>query len=698
LTAYADLEIALHRRDISGYAVEVRYSGPGSDADVRLAQGEPALARFDLERLRALALDDGTYGQRLTEGLLADSAVRTAFAQARAAAQSQGAVLRLRLLIGPSAPDLHTLHWETLRDPQDGSPLFTGEQILFSRYLSSLDWRPAGPRPKGALRAVVVVASPAGVERYKPGGQPLAPLDVDGEVERARAGLAGIPITVLASGGSATLDKLTGALRDGCEVLYLVCHGALIQGEPHLYLEDDADEVKAAAGSELVARLKELRRPPRLVVLASCQSAGTGEETRSSDEGALVALGPRLAEAGVPAVLAMQGTVTMQTVALFMPVFFRELQRDGQIDRAMAVARGAVREQPDWWVPVLFMRLKSGRLWYAPGFAEERPGLEKWPSLVSNIRQRRCTPILGPGLTDSLVGSRRQIAESWAKERNYPLQAHDRENLPRVAQFLAVDQDRQYPRTELAEHVRREVLRAYGATLPQGMEQAGLDDLISEVGRQRRAQDPAQPHRVLAELPLPLYITANFGSLLTDALREAGKDPQVALCPWNRRTSRLPSVYDAEPDYGPTVERPLVYHLFGHLNHPESVVLTEDDYFDYLIGVARNRDRIPEAVRRRLTDSALLFLGFRMDEWDFRVLFRSLMNQEGSSLLEDYAHVAVQIDPEEGRIQEPERARRYVESYFRDSRLHRGASISIYWGSAEHFARELQQRWKGGVG
>jgi hypothetical protein len=77
-----------------------------------------------------------------------------------------------------------------------------------------------------------------------------------------------------------------------------------------------------------------------------------------------------------------------------------------------------------------------------------------------------------------------------------------------------------------------------------------------------------------------------------------------------------------------------------------------------------------------------------MDDWDFRVLFRSLMSQEGRGRRRKYAHVAVQIDPEEGRIQEPERARRYLESYFQ------GADISIYWGSVEDFAREIQQRWE----
>jgi hypothetical protein len=101
---------------------------------------------------------------------------------------------------------------------------------------------------------------------------------------------------------------------------------------------------------------------------------------------------------------------------------------------------------------------------------------------------------------------------------------------------------------------------------------------------------------------------------------------------------------------------------------------------------------VPFVVRRALADTALLFLGFRMDDWNFRVLFRSIMSQEGRGRRRRYAHVAVQIDPEEGRILEPERARRYLESYFQD------ADISIYWGSAEDFVRELQQRVEGGEG
>ena len=184
---------------------------------------------------------------------------------------------------------------------------------------------------------------------------------------------------------------------------------------------------------------------------------------------------------------------------------------------------------------------------------------------------------------------------------------------------------------------------------------------------------------MLADQPFPIYITTNPDSLLEAALEAAGKSPRTALCPWNEYVERSQEVYEAEPD----AQNPLVYHLFGSLEEPDSLVLTEDDYFNYLIGVTGNKELIPDSVRRALADTALLFLGFHVDDWNFRVLFSSFMSQEGRGRRRKYTHVAAQIDPEEGRIVEPERARRYLESYFQ------GADISIYWGSAEDFVREL---------
>ncbi|MCI5165980.1 MAG: formylglycine-generating enzyme family protein, partial [Candidatus Electrothrix sp. GM3_4] len=55
------------------------------------------------------------------------------------------------------------------------------------------------------------------------------------------------------------------------------------------------------------------------------------------------------------------------------------LLEDGRIDRAMAVARGAVQERPDFWMPALFLRLRLGCIWdesegLVKGDEDEQPG------------------------------------------------------------------------------------------------------------------------------------------------------------------------------------------------------------------------------------------------------------------------------------------------------------------------------------
>jgi hypothetical protein len=271
------------------------------------------------------------------------------------------------------------------------------------------------------------------------------------------------------------------------------------------------------------------------------------------------------------------------------------------------------------------------------------------------------------------------------------MEPEDRDDLPHVAQYLAINQDFMFPRNELMEYLRKEMLQRYGSDLQGELGQASLDELVTAVGAQRRAHDAGEPHQVLAGLPFRLYLTTSPNNLLAEALTAAGKEPQVELCRWNDTTAQFPSIYDTEPGYEPNERRPLVYHLFGRLEQPDSLVLTEDDFFDYLIGVTNNKDLIPVVVRRALTDTPLLFLGFQIDDWNFRVLFRSIMSQEGREKARRLTHVAAQINPEEGRILEPEGARRYLESYVGS------ANISIYWGSAEDFVRELQQRLQGGV-
>ncbi len=409
-----------------------------------------------------------------------------------------------------------------------------------------------------------------------------------------------------------------------------------------------------------------------------------------ADEGdALTALGPTLAEAGIAAVVAMQGNVSMATVDRFMPVFFRELDRDGQIDRAMAAARFEVRDRPDVASPVLFLRLTSGRIWYVPGFATS-PGrdFDLWPALLEYLqaRQPKATPILGSGLLEPYLGSTREFAQVWARNNQFPLAPHARDDLPQVAQYLSVQFKGSVLRTKFESELFAALERNLGRDFARPSDDTPAADLIAAAGAHRRSLNAADPHRVLAELPFPIYLTTNPDRLLLDALREAKKTPELGICPWSQRVDDRDSIFKRDPDFRPTVDRPLVYYLFGRLDDPRSLVLTEDDYFDYLIGVTRNNELVPEVVRSALVNTALLFLGFRLDDWDFRVLFRSLMDQGGKALRDEYTHVAVQIEPEEGRNLDPEGARRFLMRYFSVE------EINIYWGNVDDFARDLCDR------
>lgn len=687
---YADLEISLHRRDAVSWSVELRYSLPGADGEVKLDIDGPLLADIDPSRLDAIT-DDEEYGLALGRGLF-ERGVGTAYQKAVATSQSEGVALRVRLVMGSNAAALHGLRWETLRDPVQGSTLLTNENVLFSRYLSSQDWRPVGVRARENLTALAIVAGPDDLDSID-AGRRLAPVRVEEELDRARSALASLHLTILPGAAPATVANLLAQVRQGYDVLYLVCHGYVVNDEPVLLLTDEKGNAAPLLASDLISQLQDLSQLPRLVFLASCQSAGAGADQRSEDAGVLAALGPRLAEVGVPAVVAMQGNITMTTAAVFTRAFFESLDANGLVDRAMAVARAAVRERPDWWAPALFMRLKSGRLWYLPGVAPGGEPFDKWPSLITSLSRAVCTPIIGPGISDSLLGTRQEIARNWAKNYGYPMAPHTRESLPQVAQYLSIHQDKPFVRSELESSLRRTLVERYEHDLSEDLldPDASLEDLIAGAWDARHRREAIEPYAVLAQLPAPVYITTQPSRLLARALTDAGRTPEVEVCRWNGDDEWTESVLDRDPDYRPTLERPLIYHLLGTLDQPDSLVLTEDDYFDFLIGVTRNQDLVPAMVRRRLSDSALMFVGFRLDEWDFRVLYRSLMSSEGGNRRRGYTHVAVQIDPEEEATTDASRARDYLEEYFQDSR------VSVYWGTTEHFVKELHKRWEGRV-
>ena len=277
----------------------------------------------------------------------------------------------------------------------------------------------------------------------------------------------------------------------------------------------------------------------------------------------------------------------------------------------------------------------------------------QWLTLMERIDRGRCTPFIGAGACAPTLPLASDIAGRWVGDGGYPLgDAHD---LARVAQYLAVRHDAMYPK----ERVQKEL---------SGLGPPDFDD-------------PREPHAVLADLPLPLYITTNYDDFMTEALRHRRREPRQEICKWNRSypVQQEPAPMQDDKSYKPTPANPIVFHLHGRLGMPESLVLTEDDYLDFLVTLSERPDTLPHQVRGALSSSSLVFVGYSLADWDFRVLHRGLVVRGDPSL----RRVSVTV-----QLRQTHEAEEYLDSYFRR------IDVSVYWGDANTFAAELRERWE----
>ena len=458
---------------------------------------------------------------------------------------------------------------------------------------------------------------------------------------------------------------------------------------PYIFLEKPDGTAEVVDGRRLAERVFSLKHRPTLALLNSCQSAAGGGPRTSADDGVLAGLGPRLAGAGIATVVAMQGDVSMETANLFTTTFLRELRHDGVVDRAAAAARRSLRDQdrPDWWVPALFSRLRSGRTYFRAEFTAN--GDSTWDDLVTYYRTGRFTPVLGPGMTDGILGSRQEIAERWASRWQMSLISNHRNDLAKVAQYLRVEQKvrgavplrmREY----LLDEIRERIATAGPDDPFQGLDPTNEPDVTITQAGQRLLDDPGDVYRTVAAMPVDVFVTTNWTRLLEQALEShtPKKVPTTMYFPWNSRTEWPESSLLETP----TVERPLVYHLFGMTDDVDSLVITEDDYFEWLTAWVAQRELVPKVVRGRLVNRPLLFLGHRLDDWEFRVVFQGIKSFPASrDTLRDNRHVGVQLDP--GRqVTEPEAAQQYLESQLDND------DVSIYWADTRKFLDKYRER------
>jgi hypothetical protein len=350
-----------------------------------------------------------------------------------------------------------------------------------------------------------------------------------------------------------------------------------------------------------------------------------------------------------------------------------------------------------------------------------------WPDTKDRVTQGRITPFISNYMSAALFGILRgQLAVQWAKDIGSPFAEADNRDVAHVAQYYAVTHDNKrleakqnylnsltdylLGKASQDESVDQEVVR----DLLAGFEQCGscgkpFSEIARDLGYPRFDAVEANPFRLLAEMPLPLYITTSHHQFLEYALAQTqNKRPVSEIFYWGDHLESIPSIFDEHPDWEPSVQQPLVYHLYGLDQYPESMALTEDDFLDLLDklielryqvkladtaieGSARRRRDLPAPVRTALSGTALLTLGYSVVTWEFRVLFRGLIRSSGESRRNLAPEgICMQIKPGDLDAIEGDAdgLRSYLEQYFK------GAYFRVFWGSVESCVHELYDLWR----
>jgi len=293
-----------------------------------------------------------------------------------------------------------------------------------------------------------------------------------------------------------------------------------------------------------------------------------------------------------------------------------------------------------------------------------------WDRLIRLIDQGMVTPFLGAGASAERVQTAAQMAECLAGDFHYPLP--DRSSLAHVSQFVAVTEDEYTAKSAVAR----------------------LCEPVSD-----SASNQSDIHATLAKLPFSVYLTTNYDNLMVQALSDNRLKPRRELCAWTKWVQTFEqSVFKREPTYEPDPSNPLVYHLHGVRDVPQSMVVTEDDYLDFLIWFGRewanqtneNKDVLPRPVIKALAGTALLFIGYSRADWNFRFLFRGLVASLAAK--SSMKSVAVQLSPlpSEAPASDKELAEAYLEKYFHSIDK---IPVNIFWGTASEFASQLIARW-----
>jgi hypothetical protein len=274
----------------------------------------------------------------------------------------------------------------------------------------------------------------------------------------------------------------------------------------------------------------------------------------------------------------------------------------------------------------------------------------------------------------------------------------DSYNLARVAQYYMVQQnDDPNARTEIVNFFKM-LLVSLASTNPEDhdlaeslfsqLQELRFSDIVKKLEYPKFPSSNEDSLRILARFPLPIYITTSQSNFIERALEAEEKIPHTQICFWSGDITNLSEEHRIDPNYIPSVTHPLVYHLYGLEDYPQTLVLSEDDYINFLISVMEDTNvlnpKVPLNIRSALGESQLLLIGYRLSDWDFRVLFRFIMKFRTDGF--SPRGMVIQLKQSEKDFSN-EKTVSYLNRYFGKK------TFDIEWNDEEVFIEKLWNEW-----
>lgn len=328
-----------------------------------------------------------------------------------------------------------------------------------------------------------------------------------------------------------------------------------------------------------------------------------------------------------------------------------------------------------------------------------RQGRQTRPGLIESIKSGLAVPILSDeAILDLALPGHPPLGAAYAEYAGYALD--ERDNLPRIAKFYKLSRQKEAlleGRDFTHNDLRADYCDFVKNFIYAQAERDGVDDdLLAEaeaqfatttvtgfarlLGYLRFDRGPADPLQVLANLPFRVLLTTSPYTFLEAALEKAGKTPRTTVIRWRQDLRDLidPTIPEVPAGREPR-EFPLVCHLFGLESYSSSLVLTEDDYLEFLVDVNLGRgddkrDSVPAQVRKALSGD-LLVLGFSLKGWAFRALYAGLIKSD--DVRAEKRGICVQLPPSEAE-------KAYLHDY-----LQREARFEVDWRTLSDYAAGL---------